>query len=229
MIGLVVGLVVVAIGLAECAVPAGPSGSAPLPETSEDGGPAVRNLYGLTPVDVALIADGLIDRTAGGIRSRYVVAGYPGPTRLNGPLLTRSTASRQMARKGVDRLAGRSIGEGWRQLTVEDRDDPKRKPTLAGARVSVESEGKSRRCPRPQLERFACAPPGWAHVRYKQVKIAGTKRTCIWTHPLENKRIVVDFGPIDARSRGRSYRFRTALDDSVADERGAVEVDIRVG
>jgi len=225
---MVAGLLVAASGLGEWLVPHGAERPAPLPSMEGDGETSVRNVYGLTPVDLALVADWLTERADG--ETRYVVAGYPGPRRLNGPLLTRSTADRQMARdRGDSRLVGRPIEGGWRQLTVEDRDDRRRRPMLSGARVDTEVDGERRPCPRLQLERFACAPPGWSHVRRRGVSIGGDKSSCIWSHPIEETRIVVDFGPVEARSNGRSYRVRTGLADGIADEPGAVEVDIRVG
>lgn len=227
-IWVVVGVLLLALGVAEWAVPTGGGADVPVPEPS-DSGHTVRNLYGLTPVDVAFVADALATQTDGDDAPRYVVAGYPGPERLNGPLLSRSTASRQMARERAEQLEGRTIGSGWRQLTVVGRDKRHRRPLLSGASVYVESDGNRRVCPRVQLERFACAPPGWSHVRAKTVQVGGSDASCIWSHPLEDKRIVVDFGPVDPRSKGEPYEVRTALDDGVAGEPGGVDVDIRVG
>ena len=220
---------IVGVGWAESMMLGADPRQTPLPDPSGDRDSAIRNLYGWTPVDVGLIADALASRSG---QRRYVVAGYAGPSRLNGPLLTRrSSRQRGLAGDASVPLESRDVGGGWHQLTIENRDDRPRKPLLSAAEVSVESEGERRLCPRLALERFACAPPGWSHVRRIDLSVGGREVSCIWSHPLEDRRIVIEFGRIEPRTDGKSYRLRTALADEVADEpdRAGVDVDIQIG
>ena len=221
-------LAIVGLGVAEWTMPEAARLETPLPDPSGEA-QSVRNLYGWTAVDVGLIAGALAARTD---EHRYIVAGYPGPERLNGPLLTRTTASqRNLAGTAADTLEARDVGAGWQQLTIAEQPDRPRTPLLSAAEVSVERDGERRLCPRLALERFACAPPGWSHVRRIDLTVGGRDVSCIWSHPLEDRTIVLDFGRIEARPDAGPYRLRTALDDKVAEEpgRAAVDVDIRLG
>lgn len=188
-----------------------------------------RNVYGLTASDVSLLA-AAVDQSGG----RAVVAGYPGRSRLNGPLLTRlDEPTTRLPRGERPHVVVKSVGGGWSQLSFPKAQGAGRRPTLAGAEVTVEptgdADGERRACTRLSLEQFRCADHGWATVEWRSVTIQGNGARCIWVHPLEKRRIVVDFGrvsPVDGDGR---YTVEAALADHVATERGEVDLTIGLG
>lgn len=193
-------------------------------ESSDD----LQFVYGLTPVDLGLLADAVRDR-----EGRYLVAGYPGtygsgdPT-PEGPTLTRHPeASQLLADEGDSRSALQPVEGRWKRF-VRSGGPERRRPNLAAATVTVRSSDTEQPCPRLGLHRHRCAGPKWAEVRWRRLKIGGSKQRCIWSHPLSDRTIVFDFGTVDPAGDD-GYLLRTGLLDNVAGGGASVEVDILRG
>jgi hypothetical protein len=198
-----------------------PSGEIPPPEEKN-----LQPVYGLTPVDLGLTADALATRASrqGG---EYLVAGFPGLDQLDGPVLTRLSAPRsRLTEATAEKLDSMSTGNWTRLFPGDDASGPTG-PSLTAARVSLETDGESRPCPRVGPARFACRKPGWAHVHRTDVRVRGNETSCIWSHPIENATTIIDFGRVAPTEDGR--RIETALDDRVAGEPGDVDVEITWG
>lgn len=196
-------------------------------------GESARNAYGLTPIDVALLAEAASGQ-AGKTDTSFVVAGFPGVRRLDGPLLTLHPRPKELLSRGERKsVVVASASSQWASLDFDGKTNATAKPGLSRAEVYVadkkKENGEKRICPRTSLETFACGNPGWSHVQYRKVKISGNKQLCIWVHPLEGREIIVDFGQVPPRKAGGRYSLRTALDDRVVAQKGDVDVTVEYG
>lgn len=215
------------LSAAELFAPASAGTDAPTDEVPDPASDQLQPVYGLTAVDLGLLADGLRSRLAETDGGSYLVAAYPGLDHRDGPLLTRLNAPESRLPDGTaEKLDSIRVG-GWTRLFAGDDTSEPAGPTLTTARVSVEIDGETRTCPRVGPSRFACRQPGWAHVHRTDVRVRGNETPCIWSHPIENATTVIDFGRVSPTDGGR--RIETALDDNVAGEPGDVDVEITWG
>jgi len=233
--GALFAVALVALGVADrmlaAGKAAGEAGTVPstrLSEATDGTDPErVQFAYGFTPVDVSLLADAARD-----LEGPAIAAGYPGRRVAyddlpEGPVLTRTSDAGAKLSDGDDsRSTLRALEGPWQQLVYSSvADEPGRRPNLAAAQVSVRDGDEEYPCPRYGLHRYRCDRPKWAEYRWRQLEIGGSKRHCIWAHPLSDRTVVFDFGVVDPATSG-GYTLRTALRDSIAG--GGPDVDVRV-
>lgn len=201
-----------------------PSADGNLLRASDEGATEARTVYGLTAADLGGLVDAAADDDFEGL-----VALHPGAGELDAPLLTRAEAPRTLLASAERETANlRDTSGAWRQVVFPDRDPSDRVPKLRRAEVTVADEDGADRCPRIGLDRFSCAPPSWADVRYRELSVGGSDERCIWVHPLENRTIRVDYGRLSPDLLA-DLELRTALADKVVGEPGAVRVELSVG
>ncbi len=187
------------------------------------------HLYGLSPLDIsqlASIADEH-DRSVG-------IASFPGRESLRGPVLTRANALQSwLSKTTAEQASLQEVGGGWRRVEWDETDatSPLTTPSLSEAQIRVREQGNdtTESCTRVGLERFQCDRPEWAFTGRHRAKVAGEFQSCIWSHPLEGRTTVIDYGRVSPAPDDEVYVLQTALDDRVLDGPGAVDVDVRVG
>lgn len=203
--------------------------STPIREVLDEEEGRLRHLYGVTPVDVARLAD-----VARDLEPSIAVASFPGRASLNGPLLTRTdTFERWLPASVAQEASTESIGGGWYRIRWTDSGEgptpSSEAPQLSEARIHTRRGDATSTCRRVSLARFQCDQPSWAFTGRHRARVGGREQTCIWSHPLDGRTTVVDYGAVAPPPEGRAYVLETALDDRVLDASGAVDVDIRVG
>lgn len=215
----------IGLGAGQCALGAAATGSDEPPKEAlppADDSERLGLAYGLTPIDLAGIADTLADR-----EGAFVAAGYPGKSAPLGTVLTRSPHAGRILSKhgnGGSRTALQPVSGPWRRLTRSGPTSYDGSLDLARARVWTRRDGEKRPCPRTGLERFRCDNPNWSRVEWRDIKIGGSKKRCIWSHPIRGRHIVIDFGTVAPVEAG--YRIETAIADHVANKPAPVTVTL---
>lgn len=190
-----------------------------------------RLVYGLTALDVSTLARALGERDF-----ESTVAARPAPQVLDGPLLTVAEEPLEWLPRDFRGSAQiEALQADWKRLTFPNTNPPAG-PSLRQARVYIEREAgegdqpeRSRRaCVHTELERFQCDVPGWAYTGTTEAKINGSDQRCIWSHPLEGRTTVVDYGRVAPLDEG-SLTLRSALDDRAVGDGGPVDVTVRWG